>query len=281
MTDWTVTDLGEGTYIFGWLPGFYYCPFLVTAEGVIATDPVDLEAARAYRQAVASVTDAPIRTIIYSHEHKDHIAGAANLAPEAEIVAHRLAGRRIAQRNDPTILPPTRLIDGHEDLTLGGKRVALRYFGPNHSDSNVAMLFPVAGGTLLFYCDIVEPGFAPYRNLPDTDLEGLLHSLDEAAQLNATLVAGGHGMPGDAIWARWTHQYLVDLLAATEAAYRSGGGQTPLPGEDGVAMTERVRRSTCQRAADAIRDRYGTWKGFDQWAPMTADRLLSYIITGN
>lgn len=281
MAPWTVIDLGEGTYIFGWLPGFYYCPFLVTPAGVIAVDPIDPEAARAYRDAVASVTDLPVRVIIYSHEHKDHIAGAANLAPEAEIVAHRLAARRLAQRNDPTILPPTRLIDDQAELALGGKRVALRYFGPNHSDSNIAMLFPITGGTLLFYCDIVEPGFAPYRNLPDTDFEGLLHSLAEAATLGATLVAGGHGLPGDASWVSATRQYLVDLLAATEAAYRAGGGQTPLPGEDGVAMTERVRRGACQRATEMVRETYGHWKGFDHWAPMTADRMLSYIITGN
>ncbi|MFN8531976.1 MAG: MBL fold metallo-hydrolase [Dehalococcoidia bacterium] len=281
MADWTVTDLGEGVHIFGWLAGFYFCPFLVTPDGVLAVDPVDERAAANYREAIASVTSAPIRTIVYSHEHKDHIAGAASLAPDAEIVAHTLAGNRIAVRRDPVILPPTRLTDGDETLALGGRAVELRYFGPNHSDSNLAILFSTGRGRLLYYCDVVEPGFAPYRNMPDTDLEGLLRSLEAADGLGVSLVAGGHGMPGDPAWIGRTRRYLLDLLEAVEAAYRSGGGQAPLPGEDGVSMTERVRRGVCQRAADSVRDRYGNWTGFDLWAPMTADRLLSYVITGN
>ncbi len=59
------------------------------------------------------------------------------------------------------------------------------------------------------------------------------------------------------------------------------GGQKPLPGEDGVQMTERVRNETCARVAERLRPRYGHWPGFKQWAPMNANRTLSYLITGN
>ena len=56
---------------------------------------------------------------------------------------------------------------------------------------------------------------------------------------------------------------------------------TALPGEDGVAMTERVRGEVTRAAATHLEGRFGHWSGFTQWAPQTADRILSYLITGN
>jgi glyoxylase-like metal-dependent hydrolase (beta-lactamase superfamily II) len=281
VTDWSVTDLGEGTYLFHWRPGFYVSPFLVTREGVLAIDPIAPTAARAYRAAIATITNAPVTLVIYSHEHRDHSSGAAELATNATIIAQRRAAERFARRPDPTILPPTLLVENHASLQLGGKQVEAYYFGPNHSPSNLALLLSTAEGPLLYYCDVVEPGFAPYRNLPDTDVAGLLESLAAVSALSFRRCAGGHGVPGPAEWVSLTHQYLLDLLAATEREYRAQGEQVPLPGEDGVAMTERVRWGVCQRAAEALRSQYGHWKGFEVWAPLTADRLLSYLITGN
>ena len=59
------------------------------------------------------------------------------------------------------------------------------------------------------------------------------------------------------------------------------GGQKPLPGEDGVQMTERVRNETCAKVMARLRPCYGHWPGFTEWAPMNANRTLSYLITGN
>src|SRR6476619_8288329 len=51
--------------------------FIVTKAGVIATDPISLRrpAAQAYIDEIRKVTQAPIKYVIYSHSHYDHIAG--------------------------------------------------------------------------------------------------------------------------------------------------------------------------------------------------------------
>ncbi len=291
MSDWTnsdtrtprgsVEDLGRGTYLFRWPEGFYLSPFLVTDDGVVAVDPIDVKAARAYRQAISSVTESPIRAIIYSHDHRDHIVGAGEMSLDAEVLAHPNTHRRILEREDRDIRIPTRLIDQGDILEFGRHRIEVHYHGPNHSTSNLALVLPAGGKRMLLYVDVVEPGVAPYRELPDTDFAGLLHSLDRASELGVDLVAGGHAGPDDAIWIDHYRIYFADLVEATRAEFSDLGGQTPLPGEDGVAMTERVRRATCDSAAGRLRPRYGSWRGFDQWAPMNADRVLSYLITGN
>lgn len=285
MRGWRVEDLGRGTFVFRWDTGFYASAFHVTPDGVLAVDPIDDRAAAAYRQAVAAVTAAPVTHVLYSHDHRDHAGGARVLAPDAEVLAHSHAARRIAERGDDDLRPPTRLLGDEEVLRLGGSEVLARHHGPSHSRSLVSLYLPTAAGRLLVAVDVVEPGVAPYRELPDTDLRGLVRALDAmAAEVDrgeVDLVLGGHCGPDEPWWVPAYRDYFHDLLAAAEAEWARTGGQVPLPGEDGVAMTERVRLETCRRIADRLRPTYGTWRGFDAWAPRNADRTLSYLITGN
>lgn len=279
--DWSVEALGGGVHLFRWMPGFYLSPFVVGPRGVTVFDPISAEAAVAYAQAVASVTDRPVTRLVYSHDHRDHIVGGAAFGRDLEVLAHDVTHQRVRERGHADIVAPTTSLGDGAVIADGGTRIDVHYFGPNHSDSNLLFVLPTPAGRTLVWVDGVEPGVAPYRNLPDTDFAGYLHSLDAAARIDFDLVVGGHAGPGERRWVTDYREYLLRLLEATDAAYRASGEQLPLPGEDGVDMTERVREEVAKRAATAIADRFGHWRGFRQWAPQTVDRILSYLITGN
>lgn len=280
---WTVEALGRGVHLFRWQRGFYLSTFVVGEAGVTAIDPIDDVAAAAYRAAIASVTDRPLVRIVYSHDHRDHICGGHVLAAgvDCEVCAHAAAQARIARRGDRDVLPPNRVLGDGAVIADGAARIEVRDVGPNHSDSNLLFLLPTDHGRMLVWVDGVEPGTAPYRNLPDTDFGGYLQALDQAVRLDFDLVVGGHLGPGGRHWVGDYRDYLLRLLEATQRVFAASGGQAPLPGEDGVAMTERVRGEVAQAAARELESRYGHWSGFRQWAPQTADRILSYLITGN
>ncbi len=287
--DWTVESLGRGVFLFRWLKGFYLSPFVVGARGVTAFDPISDAAAVAYRTAIASVTDLPLTQLVYSHDHRDHICGGHTLAAgfDCEVCAHEAAHRKVAARGDADILRPTTVLGDGAVLADGAARIDVHDFGPNHSDSNLIFVLSTDRGRLLVWVDGVEPGVAPYRNLPDTDFAGYLHSLEQAAIVDHDYIVGGHTGPGDKRWLTDYREYLLRLLEATRSAYAEVGGQMPRPGEDGVDMTERVRGEVTALAASRLADhagqlgRFGDWSGFRQWAPQTADRILSFIITGN
>jgi glyoxylase-like metal-dependent hydrolase (beta-lactamase superfamily II) len=278
---WSVEPLGRDVFLFRWERGFYLSVFFVAPEGVLATDPVSAETAVAYREAISRVTDRPVTRVLYSHDHRDHIVGAAALGDDLEVIAHPRAETRIRERGHVDIVPPGALVGDGAVIEHGAHRIEVNYFGPNHSGSNLIFTFDTGRGRMLTWVDGVEPGIAPYRNLPDTDFGGYLHSLEQAARLRFDAVIGGHAGPGEPRWVTDYHEYLQRLVEATDAAYQSMGGQAPLPGEDGIAMTERVRHEAGVRAAEALRARFGHWAGFDPWAPQTADRILSFLITGN
>ena len=79
--------------------------FVVTPAGVIATDPISYgrpQAAQAYLDEIRKITKAPIKYLIYSHHHYDHIAGGKPFKEAgAKIVAHRRAKERLAALKAP------------------------------------------------------------------------------------------------------------------------------------------------------------------------------------
>jgi glyoxylase-like metal-dependent hydrolase (beta-lactamase superfamily II) len=68
----------ENVYIFRYVR--HQSMFIVTPQGVIATDPIGLRrpAAKAYIEEIRKITKAPIKYVIYSHSHFDHIAAASH-----------------------------------------------------------------------------------------------------------------------------------------------------------------------------------------------------------
>src|SRR5438105_3508939 len=86
-------DGTENVYIFR--NGNHQAIFVVTKDGVIATDPVAYgrpTGGQQYVDEIKKVTDKPIKFLIYSHHHYDHIAGGKAFKDAgARIIAHRNA----------------------------------------------------------------------------------------------------------------------------------------------------------------------------------------------
>ena len=277
----SVEDLGEGVYLFRWWPGFYVSPFLVSGDGVLAVDPINREAAALYREAVAQITDQPITKIVYSHDHRDHIVGADVLAPEAEIFAHPGTLASLQRRGDPDIPHPTQLVDNGDEIQIGDKRVAIHYFGPNHGYSNIAMEFTTGIGSMLVFVDTMEIGIVPYRTLPDTNVHGYISSLERAAALGADWVLGGHSGPGPGSWIESYLNYFTDM---EDALRRAEAAITEAPSasvEDVIAQGELYIDAVIAQAVDDLRTNYGHWRGFEAWAPLNAQTVRMYMITGN
>ncbi len=161
----------EGTdnvYIFR--NGNHQAMFVVTKAGVIATDPVAYgrpKGGQQYIDEIRKVTDQPIKYLIYSHHHYDHIAGGQAFKDAgATIVAHRRATDRLKRLNDPhTPLPDESVSNRGRTIKLGGTTLELRYVGLNHSDSTLVMRLPKE--KLIFVVDLLPVARMPGRGMID------------------------------------------------------------------------------------------------------------------
>ena len=143
--------------------------FVVTSEGVIAADPVGYgrpQGGATYLAEIKKVTNQPIRYLVYSHHHFDHIAGGQAFKDAgARIVAHRRAKERLEVLKDPNTVLPDETVDKERTITLGGTTLELTYVGANHSDSTLVMRLPRE--RILFVVDLLPVGQVPGRGMID------------------------------------------------------------------------------------------------------------------
>lgn len=256
-----VMQFGDDTYAF--VSSGYISLFVVTDEGVIATDPAsqfDTERATRLEAAIAAVTDQPVRYLVYSHSHPDHATGGDVFADTAIFVSHRNAVAPIAALNDARTPVPTVAFDDFLSIQLGGKVVEFYYTGRNHSDNSIVALVP--SSRVLFAVDFIPVNSLLFQDLPDAYPEEWIRSLtwiDENLDFD-TLVPGHPPIPGTKETVREVRGYLEDLIAAVQAAQADGLA------DNSPEMVEAVR--------SVLEPAYGTWANFEEWLPLNIEGLL-------
>src|SRR5712691_13129255 len=99
----TKVDGTDNVYVFR--AGNHQAMVVVTKAGVIATDPIGYgrpQMVKTYIEEIKKVSDQPIKYLVYSHHHNDHIsAGQPFKDAGATIVAHRRVKERILAQQDP------------------------------------------------------------------------------------------------------------------------------------------------------------------------------------
>ena len=167
MFQTTKVEGTENVYVFRY--GNHQAMFVVTNDGVIATDPIAYgrpEAAKTYIDEIKKVSDKPIKYLIYSHHHYDHIAGGQPFKDAgARIIAHKRAKERLEMIKDPHTPLPDETFDKRRTLKLGGTVLELSYHGLNHSDSTIVMRLPKE--KLVFIVDTFPVGAFPGRGFID------------------------------------------------------------------------------------------------------------------
>ena len=160
----SVKNLGNGLYVFRWW--VYRNIFVITDDGVIVTDPLNPKAAKLLQSEIRKRTDKPVKYVVYSHNHHDHISGGNIFEAEgAQFIGHTNLVKQLSDHPSPVIPMPDITFDNSYTLTLGGRTLELSYLGPNHGDSLVVMRLPEE--KTLFVVDIVTPRRVAFRGIPD------------------------------------------------------------------------------------------------------------------
>ena len=196
----------------------HYSVFLVTPAGIIATDPIDKDAAGWLKAEIARRFTVPVKFVIYSHGHGDHASGGEVFADTATFVGHDVTKAMMtADRVGPV---PQETFTDTKTVSLGGASVELTYLGPNHADGMIVMRFPKE--RTLFAVDIVPIDSIAYRDFPNANINGWIGSLRAIEKMDFDTLAPGHGPMATRDHARKHREYLEDLQAQVTALVKAG-----------------------------------------------------------
>jgi glyoxylase-like metal-dependent hydrolase (beta-lactamase superfamily II) len=213
----------EVTQIAGEVYGFrnqnHYAVFAVTPSGIIATDPINADAAQWLKAEWQRRFNRPIKYLIYSHDHADHIAGGEVFADTATVVVHDNAKAAIIGERRPSAVPQLTFSE-RMTIELGGTVMELAYMGRNHSDISIVMRFPRE--RVLFAVDFIRVESVAFRDFPDANIEDWIESLKRVQLMDFDILAPGHGSLGRKGHVRMFREYMQDLHGAVLQYVREG-----------------------------------------------------------
>lgn len=249
-----ITKLAEDVYLFRHQA--HQAIFVVTLDGVIVTDPISLDAATWLRTEIAKLTDQPVRYVIYSHHHNDHITGGRAFGDQALFISHEAARAKILKAADPSTPVPDLTFTDRMSIDLGGKHVELIYTGKNHSDNSLVVLLPQ--NKLLFAVDFIPVDSVAYRALPDGYPNDWIESLKQVERLDFDRLVPGHGKIGKKEHVRLFRQYLEALRTAVSEQIQSG--------------------ASLEEAKKSIRlPKYEQWDGYADWFTENVEGMYRYL----
>jgi quinoprotein relay system zinc metallohydrolase 2 len=190
----------------------------------------------ALRAAIRVRTALPIRYVIMTHVHPDHIFGAAAFRQDRpDFIGHARLPAALAQRGTyylrrlhdtlgdkaigSEIVPPTVLVSDRLELDLGGRRLTVSAHAPAHTDGDLTV-FDRQTDTF-WLADLLFVGRIPAI---DGNLVGWLDELRRATATRAARAVPGHG-PVSVPWphaAEPERRYLQAVLHDTRDAIRAG-----------------------------------------------------------
>ena len=218
----TKVDGTNNVYIFR--NGGHQSMFVVTSAGVIATDPIGYgrpQGGAMYVSEIKKVTNQPIKYVIYSHHHFDHIAGGKAFRDAgATVVAHKRAAERLVALKDPHTVLPDETMDVSRTITLGDTSLELTYLGLNHSDSTIVMRLPKE--KINFAVDFDSVGTFPGRGMIDSYPIEWEESLKKVLAMDWDKLIPGHpGAPGGRLGTKQDVQSLLTLLQDASAEVKA------------------------------------------------------------
>jgi quinoprotein relay system zinc metallohydrolase 2 len=235
--------------------------FVIGRDAVAVIDTGgSLAAGQRLAAAIRARTDRPVRWVINTHVHPDHVLGnAAFQSPDVTFIGHRNLPEALAARADgylvanralvgeafagTRIVPPTRVVEGRLDIDLGGRILRLETWPTAHTNTDMTVL-DIETGTW-FLGDLL---FVHHVPALDGRLQGWIATLQSLQARPALRVVPGHG-PASLPWpeaAAPIERYLLVLDKDVRRAIR-----------DGETM-----RQASERAA---RSEAGAWSLFDEF----------------
>lgn len=255
-----VEEIDNG--LFYMTDGVYQSIFVISQQGIVlvdappsigfnAQDPGSSVSILDVVHSAPGAAGLPVKKLIYSHAHYDHI-GAAGIVrqafPQVQIIAHKLTKERLAALpaapGAVAVPVPTSTFSHQRRVGRGDAQLQLHYRGPAHEPGNIFIY--AQKQRLLMLVDVIFPRWSPFNDLAlAKDIPAYVAAYEQALEFNFETFVGGHlnrlGSRDDVIEGK---RYIDDIVA------NAGRALDPEDSPDAVGFAG-VFADAAARGADA------------------------------
>jgi len=163
-----------------------------TSDGIAIFDTFDIFHMTALKTALEEqFPGEPVRWIVFSHNHLDHIRGST-LFPQAEIIGHADVNQLVADWPKVTkdVAAVTRPISDDQTLILGDVTVEAIYMPFSHSHTLYG--FSIPEDDVVFASDMMFVNAVPPFGFPDFYYPGYIRALDRLIAIDAAHYVPSH-----------------------------------------------------------------------------------------
>jgi glyoxylase-like metal-dependent hydrolase (beta-lactamase superfamily II) len=203
--------------------GIWQSAAIVTSDGVILIDAPE-SFGQNIEKAVKEVTNEPIKTLVYTHGHSDHIGGSQHLSniKDLEIISLTGVADFLRKQNDSRRLIPNRTFEGALVLKKGDKQIHLSNHMNYHSNEG-DLFVSVPQDKFLMIIDVLAPGYVPFKNLDlSNNVHNYLKVFDQILAYDFDVFIGGHltgiGSRDDVLLSK---AYVSDLYETVKRIHSS------------------------------------------------------------
>lgn len=206
-----VIEVAPQAYALVQEAGLTNAGFIVGEEGVLVIDSLMTPTlATRLLSAIRSVTKAPIRYLVDTHYHGDHLFGNQYFLP-VPIIGHVNCRRELLEKFEANMqryrntrpelfpeleqirmTPPDLTFEDRMTIRLGEREVQLIYLGRAHTAGDILLYLPQ--DKLLYAGDIAFHKVLPA--FPDGHIVKWMDVMEETAKLDAETIVPGHGPVG-------------------------------------------------------------------------------------
>ena len=211
-------------------------------DGILLVDHREADYGEKISEALKTISTAPVKYVINTHWHLDHVGGNARYGPEATIISSANARRKLTTQtkvwwNPEPFEPlppsgwPTVSLENSLTLHFNGEEIWLWHFGPAHTDTDLVVYF--VKSRVVHMGDLYH-GRGKYSF--GEDVRGLARTLAEVARRvrpDVTIVTG-HGKLSNRNELRAYQEILADAIVWVDAQIKAGNSleailQSPIP----------------------------------------------------
>lgn len=146
------------------------------------------------KEQLAVRHDVPVRYVILSHDHPDHVCNSQVFDETAITIGHKNILPHILRERRPSSIPQI-TFEESMDVMLGGVTVNLIYLGPSHSDNLIQVHIPAE--KVLIAVDMAK-GKSLFPDFRDMDVHSALKIMQILANMeDVDIVLPGHGPISD------------------------------------------------------------------------------------